>query len=145
MPTITIPDNFDLFIPIPLKNDRHRFFALVLVELDLCASCQIPMLPNNGPFPPYYMIDANAQRKRAGWECPSNQTINDERICETCAQQDKATFLCFLCNQTRKSSQQQRSFGGGDYLCIPCYETSTAKQWETAVNTLNERHRYDHC
>ena len=119
-------------------------YATMLVQIEKCPLCGKWMIRDD-PFPKYYMLDKDIQSKRAGWVKVGHRDHGiDKYVCVECNAADFATFKCVLCQQQRKSSEVERSFGDPpEFLCKDCYLTTPAKQWDEKVSELEEEHQYD--
>ena len=82
---------------------------------------------------------------RVDWRIGSGlEDADGEEICNQCASENKAAFVCALCGETRASGLEQERIGDPpDILCKVCYETQPAKVWVEKVAKLWEEHRYD--
>jgi hypothetical protein len=121
--------------------------GILFVRLSTCYTCKRKMIekPRNirGLFPPWIDNNFDAQIKRAGWGVTSSADVDGHTICQQCADDGKATFLCALCGERKPTDKIKDDFGRHriDYLCLDCYKTVSAKVWQEKVNELRERHR----
>lgn len=133
-----------------ITRDMYSPYAVFEIELDRCAICERAMVPlaatRANVWPVFYSDTLEAQAKRGGFPIASNLTRDGDAICRACAQEGRAGFTCAHCEQFRTTDQAVRVFGidDQDVLCQTCYETVPAKQWDGVVQTLHDRHRYDH-
>jgi hypothetical protein len=102
-------------------------------------------MPNvSGPFPTHRIASFTDQRKRAGIREMSHWRASCDPVCVGCKNAGSETFECSHCKKTRPLSALHKSYGSpAKHLCVPCYETVPAKQWEGLVAELEEQHRYD--
>jgi hypothetical protein len=125
-------------------------YAVMLVQISRCPACNTPMVVGQPlmrqPFPYWNVIDFDAQRKRAGWHLVSSARIGENLICDVCEKDGKALVVCAICKHACPSSEIQESFGvhNQDHLCVGCYATIPAKQWQDAVDKLEREHEFDH-
>ena len=138
--------NPETYVPIRLGG-----YGLMLVNLDQCVVCSLPMvrrswdMPHSSPFPPYDPVSLKAQAQRAGWVFAGKLQVNAETICERCERADRARAACYLCKRERKASEVREAIGDPpEYLCTPCYDSVPARVWDRAVKELEEAHRWDH-
>jgi hypothetical protein len=120
----------------------------MLFELNIqeCPICKKPMMNRDKSklFPDYRNLDQASQMKERGVVFVSKTYINGKYICVECEEANKATFHCELCGKEKPSSKICQSFGyPPDYLCIDCFETVPASEWEKAVESLADEHRWD--
>ncbi|WP_394845008.1 hypothetical protein LZC95_49150 [Pendulispora brunnea] len=139
------------FIPKILEpiDDDYVYVALA-VRVKRCASCHLPMIPAADRMPLYSAgfphMTPEQQAKRAGWPEITLYAVNIEgrHICDACALQGHAKFLCALCQKERDSSAIQARFGTrAEYLCKPCYVTVPAAEWDAKSDELSQKHRHD--
>jgi hypothetical protein len=85
-----------------------------------------------------------AQLQRAGIKIEScRMDKNDRFVCTECV--GGVTFVCFHCDKESPATEIQESRGDpAEHLCKGCYGTLTAKQWDEAVDALQEAHKYDY-
>lgn len=120
---------------------------LVNFELGVtaCASCDRLMLRHDKSklFPMGSRNQSN-QMKEKGIVYQSSCTIDDEPICEECAEQGKGSFTCALCHDKKDTSKKEEAFGDpAEYLCSDCYHTVPASVWGSKYRELSQIHRYD--
>ncbi len=141
----------DDFIPtvIAETGDDHVYVAMA-VRVKCCAACRRPMIPAADRMPLYSagfpQMTPEEQAKRAGWpELTLYATSIDGRlICDQCAKEGHARFLCSLCNQIRTADEIKARFGvRAEYLCKPCYLTVPAAQWDAKSDELARKYRHD--
>lgn len=126
------------------KQFAPWFFAF-LVEAKPCVYCANPTTADlsSGPFPKFWRANFNAQRERAGIRLLSHWHDNNFPVCVDCKTSD-AYFECSHCKKTHLLSASHSQYGmPAEHLCVPCYETVPAKQWEGLVAELEEQHKYD--
>jgi hypothetical protein len=122
-----------------------------LVEAKPCVYCARPTCSDLSsghtkaqPFPVYFMANFQAQRERAGIQALAFWHENNFPVCVGCKDAGKQTFECAHCKQARPLNESHESFGSpAEHLCVHCYSTVPAKQWEGLVAELEEQHRYD--
>jgi len=96
-------------------------------------------------FPSYHQIDVDSQLERANIAVASITKQDDAFVCKECVKAGKITFECVACKQRKPTSKVKDDFGyPPEHLCIDCYETMPAKQWDELVEKLEEVHRYDY-
>ena len=132
-------------IPEIVQDISGNKYAKVLIELHKCPSCKALAVNLDEPFPLYYELHLRAQVQRAGIGILSHVSIDHgDYICKKCEAEDKALFKCVLCEQDRKSSEIEDSFGlPPEHLCKSCYASVPAKKWDETVERLRREHRYD--
>jgi hypothetical protein len=123
-------------------------YALMLVCISECPICKKPMVYIGKDhwrlFPSYWKLQAKTQIQRAGWTIESNEKQEGEYVCIECLKAGKITFVCSLCEIRKPTSKIQESIGyPPEHLCIDCYETKTAKEWEEILTKLKAKHTYD--
>jgi hypothetical protein len=137
---------------IPKMETRYGFhYGRMIVAVELCHTCKKPMVARpqlvsyeHGLFPKHIDENFDAQLKRAGWVEKSHSKVDNSWICEECASQGKASFVCALCNERRTSDQVEERFGDPpEFLCKTCYSSVSALKWDQKTEELNEAHRYD--
>lgn len=122
-------------------------YAMMLVELEVCSTCGRLMLPrmSSDPFPRGKGVRKEDQLHNAGWVEQGKTWVNERYSCTECERNDRVLFLCALCGVHRKSSEIKESFGfPPEYLCMTCYNTVVAKEWDEKKNELHESHRWDY-
>lgn len=138
----------DTYTPRIVQQGQEEALAEVLVAVERCKYCRAWMLPNmedKGIFPLYRPINFSAQLKAAGWKVAASSRFDSQRYCIECAANDKITFTCCLCNQTKPSSHLKERFGDPpDFLCNECFNTIPAAVWEKKVDELQKEHRWDY-
>lgn len=122
--------------------------ATIAVPLRSCTICDRWMVGRDTTISIIgFENELGRQLQRAGFVFDSGAYDKQgHRICAECKTAGKSTFVCDICKQERTSDQIKRSFGydpPDEYLCVPCFETVTASEWQTKVESLEERHRYD--
>ena len=134
----------------PGWKQPDKVYAEVLVELQVCGSCDKPIYyPDNQMWPHFVALNAKAQGDNAGWvpiSDPEMKNKEEKVICQPCSEAGKATFTCSLCLGEKPSSQIQLEVGGysRDCFCKECYENTPARIWSEAVNAAYHDHRYDY-
>jgi hypothetical protein len=120
-------------------------YGIVVVGVEKCSHCHQPM--TNFSVPTYLRINKEAQLKRAGWKAKSSveSDVDGGSICQECADAGVAKFTCALCKQARPYADEQERYGDpAEYLCIHCFKTVTAHDWEKALGEIYERHKWDY-
>lgn len=86
-----------------------------------------------------------AQLTRAGVRF-SGGGYTTGRLCVECAKEKAGRFVCALCKQERTSDLAHDQWGSHptEFVCVPCYETTPAKQWDAFVDGMEQEHRWDH-
>ena len=88
----------------------------------------------------------SAQLERAG-VVPSSDVLdtNDQPVCEACVKAGRVTFICFGCKRENPVNLIHFTQPGDpcESVCIPCYESHTAKVWDQIIKDLAEKHRWD--
>jgi hypothetical protein len=141
------------FVPqlVQKQRDGMAYFSM-LVEARKCPTCEKWMVQKvdkhrtyiHPVFPHWLAVDQDAQVKRAGLHYASDSQIDEEYICQVCADDGKGGFTCRICEQVRTSDQEQTSYGE-DKLCTVCYASTPAKEWDAKTKALYDAHKYDHC
>jgi len=132
----------DSFTPVQIAPG---FFAF-LVSVTPCEFCATPTVPKlqRGPFPVSFNRNFEAQCQRAGIRLMSHWSDLNQRVCVGCKDAGKQTFDCAHCKQARPLNESHSDYGSpAEHLCVHCYSTVPAKQWEGLVAELEEQHRYD--
>jgi hypothetical protein len=139
------------FTPHIVRRGHSIVLVAFAIEFRLCGVCKTPLLPKaprTPLFPTSMWADLSAirQAERAKFRLASEVYHEGDPICTVCAAADTLTVECALCHEQRKASEIKESYGylSYDYLCTLCYETVPAKQWEAAVERLEEEHKYDY-
>jgi hypothetical protein len=122
-----------------------------LVAVHPCVFCAKPTTPDlsskttdSDPFPIGYTMNFAAQRDRAGIQKFAYWHEPGKPVCVGCKDTAAQTFECAHCKQARALNESHESFGSpAEHLCVHCYSTVPAKQWEGLVAELEEQHRYD--
>ncbi len=125
-------------------------FTFLIAALP-CVHCSRPTVPDlesnscsAGPFPRAWSRNFANQRERAGIQQLAHWRDINEPVCVGCKNAGTETFECSHCGKTRPFVASHSSYGSpAEHLCVPCYETVPAKQWEGLVAELEEQHRYD--
>ena len=92
--------------------------------------------------------DRKGQAKELGIKFISGKEFNYKKYCTECVEGGKAEFKCFHCKEIKNSGLIQESIGASDcadHICKDCYETLTAKEWDSIIEEMEEDHKYDHC
>ena len=121
-------------------------FVQITVVVSDCAACKKPMLPKDARWPSLSTETREAQAKRLGVALASSSYSRSRggNLCVSCAEAGADTFLCAICKLERPTGQEQESFGyPAESVCKTCYATVPAKEWERAVERLEDRHKYD--
>lgn len=121
------------------------------VSLKTCYKCQRRMVSKppgqyfeKNTFPNCSENNFENQAKRAGLVFQSNIKVDDNYICEECKQSGSADFLCAICKKRKPFPKEKFSFGDPpEFLCSDCYETVSAKTWDSEVEELSDKHKYD--
>ena len=134
----------DSYTPDILEGKYARF----LLTVETCPECGRFMVikPSNPrcTFPFFIKLNFDAQAAAAGLGIRSDLQSGNDYICQDCANAGKAWFYCELCKEKKSTGKVQQSFGDPtEFLCIDCYGTVPAKEWEEAVDRLYKSHRYD--
>lgn len=133
------------FTPCLVPGSRE--LAYFMLRVKTCAACDTTMVYGSDSFPNQDTSSLMAQLERANWEFASGivSDFHGGELCETCANQGKAQFKCWLCEQAYPYVEAQERIGDPpDILCKHCYETESAKEWEEAKEAIYRRHRYEH-
>jgi hypothetical protein len=152
MTMLTEKELHDFVPPVIFEGGVHAY-GFMIVELHKCPKCKKMMIRRDNsstwyrsPFPRYANYDFSLQLKRAGWVLESSVMVDDEFICQECADAGKADFECFLCKERKPTDRIQERYGDpADFLCKDCYETVPAKVWDDTSDKLMDSHRYDYC
>lgn len=138
------------FCPWILEKDHDLVYVVVAIEGKICPICKKSMVRkgvpymNGGHFPSWNDFTLQEQCKKADIQFVSDALYNNHHICQQCADAGKASFICAMCNQERQSFEIQQSFGDpADHLCIPCYRSTPAADWDLKVEELEDLHEYD--
>jgi hypothetical protein len=144
------PFNFvDDYTPTVVEGQHGLTYGEVLINLVKCPSCGRWMVDKSLDdhyygFPAYSGLNLRAQMIRADWRFKSDVAIDNKRICEQCAAEGKASFVCSLCGERRDTKMVKESFGDPpEYLCRECYVIVPAAVWDAKVDELQEAHQYD--
>lgn len=137
----------DHFTPQKIDMNLYRF----TVESTKCVVCRNEMVHapstrnwRKTTFPSYIGNNFEAQAKKAGLELSSDIKVDREYICNKCENEGKADFLCSLCGQRHSVSKVKEQIGDPpEFLCLQCYTTVPAKEWDDKITSLNNEHRYD--
>lgn len=124
-------------------RDGRRVFGQVLIGLDLCTSCQCPIVQRMRPWILAGLFSStltlDRQMRRAGWRYRYKDT--DE--CEACAAL-RVGFKCALCGMDRSLGQVAYTIGGAagwqDRICTSCDETQPVIVLQRKINELRTRH-----
>lgn len=140
-------------VPRLVAGEQGMCYAEFLVEVLTCVGCLKLMIaapPKRLPkvFPTYCEASFESQRLRAGLALAGPATPAG-RICEGCSKAGEYSVTCSLCEKLRPLSAIEETFGlNADdlprfYLCRPCYEARSAKEWGEKSRELSEETRYD--
>lgn len=147
-----LPPSYE-YVPEVFEGKCDGTYGTVAISIVRCSQCKAPTPPfmkewtERTLFPRDFRSMLDAQMKRAGWKRRSTATsVEGKELCVECAE-EHARFKCALCDKVR-SGEPKESYGVGrsdsEYLCMPCYETVSAKTWDAKVTELEEAHRYDY-
>lgn len=127
----------------------------VLIRLDTCSECDARMIdltredlkkgntllgrliPKYGP----HALEVQAVEK--GWVFSSSVSTHKGPVCHRCAKLDIASFECIICEKVKKEDRRHESYGDDRVVCLDCYETIPAKEWDKKIERLEEAWRYD--
>ena len=133
-----------------LVESYSAWYAKMFVRVHKCRACERPMVYPPGErdktFPSHYSASFGAQIRRAGFVVASSAKVDDSVICVECKEEGKASFVCALCGERRKSDLIEDYFGDPpEFLCAVCYETVPAKTYDEKKAELRDGHRWDYC
>lgn len=120
----------------------------IIVKVSSCACCNRNMISRRWKrAPDYYLIEGRLsdwmEARRFVYDSDAVDS-NDEPICEICKKEGKSSFKCAICDEIKPSSKIKHSFGDpAEYLCVDCYNSVSAAEWDKKVDALEGAHRYD--
>lgn len=126
------------------KDEPH---ALFLCKPQVCPICgRLMMRRYVTGFPQSGAYAQDEQMKHAGIVGigkPIPGDDNEESACEVCTAEGRIRFTCAFCEQER-GSDLLHTVRHSEAICAICYETLSAKDYDTKMNALNEKHQYDY-
>jgi hypothetical protein len=117
----------------------------VAVQCSTCAECGRNMIGDLhgralSVYPRHALVD---QLKRADvGRLSGRYNAAGRLLCADCAPVH-ARFHCVLCKEARAGTPQYSEGDPAEFLCVPCFEQRTAKEWDEAVQELRKNHRWD--
>ena len=131
------------------KCFEKKAYVEMLLELSFCSICKNIMININKDniFPNYYKLQLKEQLKKINGQIQSNikDKKTDSYICKSCKEKGKLTFICSICNKEHLTNNIQEEIYGDppEYVCKTCYSTLSAKQWNTEIKELEDKHKWD--
>ena len=122
----------------------------MVIKGEKCSICSKIMVRKvnyyKDPFPLYIEISQESQvRLNDSVVFNSGIEIDYEKFCMECKDSGKITFKCALCGEDHPISDIKEDIGDpAEYLCINCFKTASAEEWEKKIEKLKESHRYDY-
>lgn len=131
----------------PTKTSKNR--ALFEVALGTCCKCENDMVasPCAGDltFSLYRKDNFLPQVARGGFCVQSKIKVDGFYICTDCARNGRADFLCAICLSRHPTNKTKESFGNPqEHLCLDCYSSVPAREWDEKCEELEKAHRYDY-
>ena len=124
-------------------------YLKMVIEGRKCKCCRKIMLKKfkywDSPFPKFVGSNQDAQMRAYGLVYQSKIEVESEPICVECVANDKAYFVCYLCNGKQSSNEIKETIGSSspDCLCNSCYAETPAKKWDEIKRELEKEHQYD--
>ena len=140
------PQNDD---PSIIENSINNiYYTKLWLPLEMCHYCKRIMLP--GRLAKLF----NEQHRNTlikiqmvKLDLPLHyDTYDNKPICEECFASDKLKFTCCYCGTAINGEDIKFSFGyakTAEHLCINCYRTMPAAEWDELIVNLEKEHLYD--
>jgi len=116
------------------------------LQVNECPVCKNQMMQKDTQslFPSDRLNQTKQMQEKEIVYQSSRFCVDGEPICIKCAEEGKASFICFLCHERQPSNKMKNKYGDPpDYLCIDCFSSVSAKEWNNAETHLHNIHRYD--
>lgn len=118
------------------------------LEIKTCPKCNKKMInaSHNAlrqSFPGYNKLNLETQLSKKDMVIRSETEEGYHYLCENC--EDNMEFKCWGCKETRLKKDIKWKYGDPpDFLCIHCYNTKTAKEWNDLRSEIDDNHRWDY-
>lgn len=128
------------------NNYFQAYLRTEICQCCQCCQCNIVSLSLSGYFPysGSNRLDFLRQIEASGLKFQGGY-FNAKPVCQECLSTGRVLFQCFQCKEMRLSVDMKETFGihPSDFLCVYCYNSMTAAEWDKVYDFLEESHQYD--
>lgn len=136
------------YTPTIIHENNGDVYLTVMIQGARCQGCSLVMIQDwkSDAIPVYWKASLSEQAKRASVVFRSyTHDASGKELCKACAP-TKGGFVCAMCNQRQRGDLSKVSFGDpAEHMCLVCYETRSAKEWDELAHRLLVKHQYDFC